>query len=118
MGHRRERFWPKRRSKIRSQIQESINKNKFETAATIAAYSYSRRPIADDFAISFIASVEAIKIGQQENWIRKSEELASIGLEIAETKVEGRVNPRRRRTLLDAIAKSIEKVKEEASFIE
>ena len=115
MGHRREVFRPKKRSKIRSQLLTALEENNFKEAAQIAAFSYSRRPIADDFAISFIATAEAIKLGRRLNWDINTDDLAHSGLAIAEKNLETNVNPGRRRTIINSIAKGIEIAKSEAS---
>lgn len=115
MGHRREIFRPKSRKKVRNQILDAIQNEEYNKAVKIASFSYSRAPIADDFSISFIATAEAIKIGKELNWSRTSDELAVIGLTIAETKLDQNVNRKRRTIIIDSISKAIELTKREAS---
>jgi len=96
MGHRREVFRPRSRKIVRNQILDAIQNQEYEKAVKIASFSYSRAPVADDFSISFIAAAEAIKIGRELSWSRDSDDLAAIGLVLAETKLDTRVNRRRR----------------------
>jgi len=112
MGHRREVFRPRSRRIVRNQILDAIQKQEYEKAVKIASFSYSRAPVADDFSISFIAAAEAIKIGKELNWSRNSDELAVIGLTIAETKLDQNVNRKRRTIIIDSISKAIEIAKE------
>lgn len=109
MGHRREVFRPTSSKKIKVQIQQSLQENKFSQAAQIAAFNYSSRPIADDFAISIVATAEAITLARELKWKKSNEDLVSAGLSIAERKLASRVNPKRRSIIFESIVRSVER---------
>lgn len=115
MGHRREVFRPKSKKEVRDQIYSAINEREFEKAVKLASFNYFDAPVADDFAISFIAATEAIRIGRELFWSRDSDDLATIGLALAETKLDQRVNRYRRQIILDSLSKAVEIAKREAS---
>ena len=115
MGHRREVFRPKSKKEVRNQIYDAILNKEFEKAVKLASFNYFDAPVADDFAISFIAAAEAIKIGRELKWSRDSEDLATIGLALAETKLDQRVNRYRRPIILESLSKTVEIAKREAS---
>jgi len=115
MGHRREVFRPTSSKKIRGQIQQALSESKFADAARIAAFNYSSRPIADDFAISLVAAAEAITLGRQLKWKRSTEDLVSAGLSIAERKLDSRVNPKRRSIIFESIVRSTERARKETA---
>lgn len=115
MGHRREVFRPRSKRTVRKDIQKALIEGKYERAANIAAYSYSARPIADDFAISFVAAAEAISLGKELKWERATEDLVAAGLSIAERKLESKVNVRRRSIIFDSVSRSVERAKKKES---
>jgi hypothetical protein len=115
MGHRREVFRPTSNRKAKKQIQVLLTENKFANAAKIAAFNYSSRPIADDFAISILATAEAVTLGRQLGWKRSTEDLVSAGLSIAERKLNSRINKKRRSIISESIARSIERARKESA---
>jgi len=114
LGHRREVYRPKTKRQVRNQIFEAIKENEFEKAVKLASFNYFDAPVADDFAISLIAAAEAIKIGRELSWTRDSVDLATIGLALAETKLEQRVNRYRRPIILESLSQAVEIAKKEA----
>ena len=104
MGHRREVYRPKSKKVVRNQIFAAIQNKEFEKAVKLASFNYFDAPVADDFAISFIAAAEAIKIARELNWSRTSDDLAIIGLSLAETKLDQRVN-RYRKNIIKPVRK-------------
>lgn len=115
MGHRREVFRPRSTKTIKNRIQQSLKEGRFAEAANIAAFSYSSRPIADDFAISMLATAEAITLGRQINWKKITEDLVSAGISIAERKLNSRVNRKRLSIVFESIARSVERARKEES---
>lgn len=115
MGHRREVFRPTSKKKIKNRIQLSLRDKKFINAANIAAFNYSSRPIADDFAISILATAEAITLGRETNWKRSPDDLVSAGISIAERKLDSRINKKRRPIIFESIARSVELARKEKS---
>ena len=115
MGHRREVFRPRSRKVVRNQILTAIQNQEYEKAIKIASFSYSRASVADDFSISFIAAAEAVKIGRELSWSRSSDVLASIGLAVAETKLEVSVYRSRRPIILESLSRAIELARKEES---
>lgn len=115
MGHRREVFRPRSKKKVRTGIQLALRERKFSNAVNIAAFNYSSRPIADDFAISMVATAEAITMGRELNWKRSPEDLASAGISIAERKLDSRINRKRRPIIFESILRSVERARKEKS---
>ena len=116
MGHRREVFRPRSKKKVRSQIRNALKENEYKRAANIAAFSYSSRPIADDFAISILATAEAITLGRELKWKRSPEDLVSAGISIAERKLDSRINRKRRSVIFESMVRSVvEQVRKEKS---
>lgn len=115
MGHRKEVFRPRSKRTVRRNIQQALIDGKYEKAASIAAFSYSARPIADDFAISLVATAEAISLGKELRWTRSTEDLVTAGLSIAERKLESKVNKRRRSIIFESISRSVERARKEES---
>ena len=112
MGHRREVFRPRSKRQIRKGIQRSLQEKRFENAARIAAFSYSSRPIADDIAISILATAEAVVLARQLEWRKSTEDLVSAGISIAERKLDSRINRKRRSVVFESIARSVERARE------
>jgi hypothetical protein len=115
MGHRKEVFRPRTKQTERKGIEDALRSGEFKKAATIAAFSYSDRPIADDFAISLVATAEAVSLGKELRWKRSTEDLVSAGLSIAERKLDSKVNRRRRPIIFESISRSVERVKKKES---
>lgn len=115
LGHRREVFRPQTKRRVRKDIQKALEDREFEKAVNLAAFSYSARPISDDFAISFVATAEAVSLGRELNWSRSTEDLVAAGISIAERKFEARINRRRRSVIIEAIARSVERARREES---
>ena len=113
MGHRKEVFRPRSRRTVRKHIQQALMDGKYERAANIAAFSYSARPIADDFAISFVATAEAISLGRDLKWKRSTEDLVTAGLSIAERKLESKINRQRRPIIFESVSRSVERTRKE-----
>ena len=111
MGHRREVYRPKTKKFVRNQIYDAIKEKQFEKAVKLASFNYFDAPVADDFAISFIAVAEAIKVGREISWSKNNEDLAVIGLALAETKLDQRVNRYRRDSIIESLSKAIELAK-------
>jgi len=115
MGHRREVFRPTSKKKTKERIQTALTDKNFRLAADIAAYNYSARPIADDFAISLLAAAEAISLGRQLNWKRDAEDLVAAGISIAERKLESKINRKRYPIIFEGIVRSVERTRKEES---
>lgn len=115
MGHRKEVFRPTSKVKVKNQIQLALKDNNYTLAADVAAFSYSSRPIADDFAISFLATAEAISLGRQLKWERDTEDLVTAGISIAERKMESRINRQRYQIIFEGITRSVERTRKEES---
>lgn len=115
MGHRKEVFRPRSKQTVRKYIQQALTEGEYKKAANIAAFSYSARPIADDFAISLVATAEAISLGRGLEWRRSTDDLVSAGLSIAERKLESKVNERRRSIIFESISRSVERARREES---
>ena len=115
MGHRREVFRPRSTKTIKNKLQQSLKDGRFTDAANIAAFSYSSRPIADDFTISVLATAEAITLGRQLKWKKITEDLVSAGISIAERKLNSRVNRKRLSIVFESIARSVERARKEKS---
>jgi len=111
MGHRREVYRPKSKKQVRNQIFDAIKVKEFEKAVKLALFNYFDAPVADDFAISLIAAAEAIKIGRELSWTKDNDDLAIIGLALAETKLDQRVNRYRRDAIIESLSKAIELAK-------
>jgi hypothetical protein len=115
MGHRREIFRPKSKKKIRAQIQRALTLDNFTVATKVAAFEYSSRPIADDFAISLVSTAEAITLGREVGWKRSTEELVAAGISIAERKLDSKINRKRRSIVFESIARSVEQTRKKES---
>lgn len=115
MGHRREVFRPRSKQTIRKGIQQALKSGEYKKAANIAAFSYSARPIADDFAISLVATAEAISLGRELKWKRSIEDLVAAGLSIAERKLESKINRRRRPIFFESVSRSVERARKKES---
>jgi len=115
MGHRKEVFRPRSKRTIRKGIQKALLDSEYRKAANIAAFSYSSRPIADDFAISLVATAEAISLGRALKWKKSTEYLVTAGLSIAEDKLESKVNRSRRPIVFESISRSVERTRKEGS---
>lgn len=115
MGHRREVFRPRTRKKVRIRIRQALKEKEYGYAANIAAFEYSSRPIADDFAISILATAESITLGRELSWKRSSEDLVSAGISIAERKLNSRINRKRRSIVFESIVRSVERARKEKS---
>lgn len=100
---------------MRQGLWRTLDRGEFRRAAEIAAYSYSSKPIADDFSIALVATAEAVKLGRDSGWTRRTEDLAAEGLSVAQKKLDSSVNKARRQTILEAIAKSVELSRKEES---
>jgi hypothetical protein len=111
MGHRREVFWPRTKQAIRKGIEEALKGEEFKKAATIAAFSYSATPIADDLAISLVATSEAVILGREVKWKRSTEDLVAAGLAIAEKKMDSKINRYRRDIIFESVSRSVERAK-------
>ena len=85
MGHRREVYRPRSKKQVRNQIFDAIKEKEYEKAVKLASFNYFDAPVADDFAISFIAAAEAILIGRELSWTKAVDDLAIIGLALAES---------------------------------
>lgn len=115
MGHRKEVFRPRSKRTVRKGIQQALRNGEYRKAANIAAFSYSARPIADDFAISLIATAEAISLGKDLRWKRSTQDLVSAGLSIAERKLDSKINRRRRSIIFEGVSRSVERARKEGS---
>jgi hypothetical protein len=111
MGHRREVFWPRTKKTIRKGIEQALKNEEYEKAAHIAAFNYSVTPIADDLAISLVATAEAISLGRELKWKRSVEDLVAAGLSIAERKLDSNVNRLRKSIIFDSVSRSVDRAK-------
>jgi len=115
MGHRREVFRPTTSRKSRQQIRQALIERDYPSAANIAAFSYSSRPIADDFTIALVSAAEAISLGRKLNWRRDTEDLVADGISIAERKLETKINRHRYPIVFEGIVRSVERARKEES---
>lgn len=111
MGHRREVFRPRTRRQVRKQIENALKQNAFSKVANLAAYQYSTRSIADDFAIALVAAAEAIALGKQVRWERSDEELVTAGIAIAEKRFECHLSKYRKQIVSEVAEKSVRRAR-------
>lgn len=111
MGHRREIFRPRTRRQVRVQMENALERKDFGKVAQLAAFQYSARNVADDFAIALVAAAEAIALGKQVNWERSNDELVAAGIAIAEKHFESRLGKYRRDIVSEIVEKSVKEAR-------
>jgi len=110
LGHRREIFRPRiRKSKIESQVNTKLKEKKFNEAVQVTLSHYTGKSVADAFAVSILATAEAIIIAKDKNWDRSIEEFALNGIKNAEKKIHTKLVPFRKQVVFELVTKSLRK---------
>lgn len=110
MGHRREVFKPRKgRKHIESQINQELDKKNFDGVVQTALSHYLTKSSVDTFTLALVATVEAINVARDLNWSRTTEELADIGITLAESKTRIKLTTFNKQIVFNLISKSLQK---------
>lgn len=110
MGHRREVFRPRKsKSKIANLVNNKLQEEKFDDAVKITLSNYTGKRVSDAFAISILATAEAMIVAKENNWIRSIEEYALNGIKNAENKINVKLRPFRKQVVFELVTNSLRK---------
>jgi hypothetical protein len=110
LGHRKEIFKPRKsKSKTAPLIQSKLEEKKFDEAIQVTLSNYLDKGASDAFAISLLATAEAIVLAKENNWIRPIEEYVLNGIKNAEIKIDTKLNRFRREIIFELVTNSLRK---------
>jgi len=92
-------------------MENALKRDDFGKVAKLAAFQYSARNRADDFAIALVSAAEAIALGRQVKWERTNDELVAAGIAIAEKRFESRLGKYRKDIVSEIVENSVKEAR-------
>lgn len=118
MGHRKLIFRQRiSRKEIKSSIEQSLNEKDFKRTVQIAITHYTTRTTGLDFATAILATSEAQAIAKDLKWSRSLEDMANMAISVAESRTDKRLSEFRRKTVLEQVVNTLQKLREESKSV-